>query len=303
LSTSLPVFDLNQYLQACTKRYTACLDSLPTTKTLSGLVSTARFHYLKLDSNGRPRWLDLARNLATQILFYCFSVQKRSEACTDDEILELRQEAREFFREADRSGEAGEILLYFLQEVILKAPQIVSKISLKSNPQLETFGSDGIHMKWHEKDGKLDLYFGEAKLYGDLASAVNEAVKSILGFHEKGMERFELRMVTRHFKNADGPTKEAVLDYVKTGTAAETVRINHACLLGFNSDAYSRLPHGGEKDLQQIFCDRYQANVDSLKEAIESKFSKFKKKRLRFEVFVLPFTSVDQFRKAFLKAL
>lgn len=303
MSTTQPTFDLDRYLRACTKRYSACLDSLPATATLSGLEATARFHYLRLDSNGRPRWLDLAQNLAFHILYYCFSVQKRDGARTDDDVLELRQEAREFFREAERSGEAGEILLYFLQEVILKAPQIVAKISLKSNPRLETFGSDGIHVRWHEKDGKLDLYFGEAKLYRNLASAADEAVKSILGFHKKGMERFELRMVTRHFKHADGPTKEAVLDYVKTGTAANTVRINHACLLGFNSNAYARLPHGGDKDLQQIFCERYQANVESLKEAIEKKFSHFKRKRLRFEVFVLPFTSVDQFRKAFLQAL
>lgn len=268
-----------------------------------GFDSTARFHYLKLDANGRPRWRDLAKNLADHILSYCFAVQKRPGNRSDQDTLALRREAKDFFREENRSGEAGEILLYFLQEAVLRAPQIVSKISLKTNPRLETFGSDGIHVKWHEADGKLDLYFGEAKLYKNLGDAATGAVDSILRFHESGMENFEVRMVTRHFKHADGLTKDAILEYVKGGTSTKTVRINHACLLGYNSRSYTYLPHGGVCDLEQIFRDRYETHVNSLRTILETRFSKLKKMRLRFEIFVLPFTSVDKFRKAFLEAL
>ena len=303
MNAATPVQNLESYLEACTERYTACLDSIPTTVTFSGFTSTARFHYLKLDANGRPRWQDLAKNLADHIISYCFAVKKRPGNRSDLDTLALRREAKDFFREENRSGEAGETLLYFLQEAVLRAPQIVSKISLKTNPKLETFGSDGIHVKWHEADGKLDLYFGEAKLYKTLGAAATEAVKSILGFHKNGMEDFEVRMVTRHFKHADGPTKEAVLDYVKGGSSAKTVRINHACLLGYNSESYSLLPHGGDGDLEQIFRDGYEAHVDELRKTLATRFSKFAKMRLGFEIFVLPFTSVDEFRKAFLEAL
>jgi hypothetical protein len=104
------------------------------------------------------------------------------------------------------------MLLYFLLEAVLGAPQMVTKIALKTNPELETFGSDGIHMKWHEEHGLLDVYFGEAKLYQDIGDAATKAVTSIEGFHENDMDRFELRMVTSHFKHADGETKEAVLN-------------------------------------------------------------------------------------------
>jgi hypothetical protein len=303
LNAAPPTLDLEEYLEACTKRYTACLDSIPTTASVSGLISTARFHYLKLDSNGRPRWKDLAKNLADHILYYCFAVRKRPGGRSELDTLALRREARDFFREENRSGEAGEILLYFLLEAVLRAPQIVSKISLKTNPNLETFGSDGIHVKWHEDDGKLDLYLGEAKLYQHLGTAANQAVESILGFHENGMESFEVRMVTTHFKHAEGPTKEAILDYVKGGTSAKTVRINHACLLGYNSQSYAQLPLGGDKDLEQIFRERYEAKVDAMRKTLEARFSKLIELRLRFEIFVLPFASVDEFREEFLKAL
>jgi len=294
---------LDEYLQVSTERYSACLDSLPVNHEVPGLKATGRFHYFKVDGNGRPRWQDLAKNLAYHILYYCFSVQKRQEARDDPDIMEMRDEARQFFRDEKRSGEAGEMLLYFLLEAVLRAPQMVSKIALKTNPRLETFGSDGIHMKWHEGDGMLDVYFGEAKLYQDLSTAAKEAVESIENFHAHSMEEFELRMVTRHFKHASGPLHDAILAYVDRGTAAETVRVNHACLLGYNWDEYSGLPEASLQIMVQELQSRYQRKRQRIETVLNNRFTDFREKRLRFEIFVLPFTSVDDFREAFLDAL
>jgi hypothetical protein len=219
------------------------------------------------------------------------------------EIMELRDEARQFFRDTTRSGEAGETLLYFMLEAILQAPQMVSKISLKTNPELETFGSDGIHMKWNAADKMLDLYFGEAKLHKRVGKAIKEAVTSIEKFHENRMEEFELRMVTRHFKHAEGVLKDSILAYVQRGTAPETVRINHACLLGYNWNAYDLLANGDLITMTTDFQARYRKVIHRLKNILDTRFGTFQEKRLRFEVFVLPFTSVDAFREAFLAAL
>jgi hypothetical protein len=206
---------LDAYLQASVERYAACLDSLPQPSEIQGVDATVRFHHLRLDSNGRPRWKDLAQNLASHILSYCFSVQKRAEARSDVEVMDLRREARDFFRDEKRSGEAGEMLLYFILEAFLQAPQMVSKISLKTNPEVETFGSDGIHMKWNEHDEMLDVYFGEAKLYQELGPATTSAVESIEKFHANSMEEFELRLLTRHFKHANDELKTQVLFVLK----------------------------------------------------------------------------------------
>ncbi len=270
---------------------------------MDGLEATVRFHHLKLDSNGRPRWKDLADNLANHILSYCFSTQKRGMAVTDVQILELRREARDFFRDTARSGEAGEMLLYFILEAVLRAPQMVSKISLKTNPEVETFGSDGIHMKWHEVDQLLDVFFGEAKIYKSLGRASSSAAKSIEAFHANSMEAFELRLLTRNFKYAEGKLKEEILSYVNRGTAVKTVRVNHACLLGYNWDQYESLPQKSFEEMTSIFEEHYLNDRARILKHLNKHFSIFKRKRLRFEVIVLPFQCVDKFREAFLEAL
>jgi hypothetical protein len=51
------------------------------------------------------------------------------------------------------------------------------------------------------------------------------------------------------------------------------------------------------------FQQSYQSDLPRLQQLLESRFSRFAEKRLRFEVFLLPFTSVDDFRDAFREAL
>ena len=302
VATQFPL-SLSAYLQASTERCDACLQSLPDKYTLKGVEATARFHHLRLDGNGIPKFRELAECLADHITYYCCTAQKRARAMTDDELLLLRREARTFFRDEKRSGEAGEMLLYFLLEAILGAPQMVTKISLKTNPQLETFGSDGIHMKWHDADRLLDVFFGEAKLYQEISDAAAKAVTSIEGFHENDMARFELGMVTSHFKHADGPTKDAVLSYVDRAGSAVNCRINHACLLGYDWNAYAKLPMGAMDTMVAAFQDAYRTDLPRLQKILDDRFSRFADKRLRFEVFLVPFASVDEFRNAFQGAL
>jgi len=295
----LPPISLEQFLQASTERCDACLQALPELVAVKGVHATARFHHLRLDGNGRPKFRELAECLADHILTYCCTAQKRARAKTDDELLALRREARDFFRDEKRSGEAGEMLLYLLLEAIVGAPQMVTKIALKTNPEMETLGSDGIHMKWHAEHGQLDVYFNEAKLYQDIGDAASKAVESIETFHEKDMERYELRMVTSHYKHADDQTKAAVLEYVDRASSAVNCRINHACLLGYDWDAYGRLPEGDLQVMIDTFQGHYRAELPRLQSILNGRFARFAEKRLRFEIFVLPFSSVEEFRQAF----
>ena len=78
-----------------------------------------------------------------------------------------------------RSGEGGEVLLFLLPEQILKLPQAICKMSLKTSPQMPIHGSDGIHIGLTEDGKKLALYYGEAKVYADLSDAIRECVESI----------------------------------------------------------------------------------------------------------------------------
>lgn len=283
---------LQQLLQVSTRRCEACLHALPDTYAVPGLQATARFHHLRLDGNGRPKFRELAECLADHVTYYCCTAQKRGRAKADDELLALRREARSFFRDERRSGEAGEMLLYLLLEAILEAPQMVTKIALKTNPEMETFGSDGIHMKWHVEHGMLDVYFSEAKLIGDIHDAATKAVESIELFHERDMARYELRMVTSHYKHVDDATKAAVLEYVDLAGSAVNCRLNHACLLGYNWDAYAGLPEGDMNSIMDAFQMRYRAELPRLQKVLDGRLARFAEKRLRFEIFVLPFSSL-----------
>ncbi len=300
VATAIPTpISLQQFLQASTQKCEACLQALPETHAVPGLQATARFHHLRLDGNGLPKFRELAECLADHIVSYCCTAQKRARAKTDDELLALRREARDFFRDEKRSGEAGEMLLYLLLEAILGAPQMVTKIALKTNPEMETLGSDGIHMKWHVEHGMLDVYFNEAKLIQDIGDAATKAVESIELFHERDMARYELKMVTSHYKYADDETKAAVLEYVDRASSAVNCRLNHACLLGYNWDAYSRLPEGDMQLMVDAFQSHYRAELPKIQSLLNGRFARFAEKRLRFEIFVLPFSSVDKFREAF----
>jgi len=79
----------------------------------------------------------------------------------------LQKEANDVFikakKKANKSGEAGELLLFVLTEWILKAPQLLAKLPLKTSRDVPVHGTDGIHVGyWPEKDA-LCIYWGEAK--------------------------------------------------------------------------------------------------------------------------------------------
>ena len=113
------------------------------------------------------------------------------------------------------------------------------------------------------------------------------------------MARYELRMVTSHYKHVDDETKAAVLEYVDLASSAVTCRLNHACLLGYDWDAYSRLPEGDMQLMVDAFQGHYRAELPKIQTLLNGRFARFAEKRLRFEIFVLPFASVEKFREAF----
>lgn len=60
----------------------------------------------------------------------------------------------------------------------LGAPKILSKLELKTSPDMPVFKSDGVHCLDLGK-GNFQLIFGESKLYKDLTNGLHEAFKSI----------------------------------------------------------------------------------------------------------------------------
>jgi len=272
-------------------------------EALDGIDANLRFHHLLFDPNGEPKFCDLAEALADHMVDYCLSVKRRNNPITTKDHARLNRKARELLRKWGTSGEAGELLLYFLIEAILQAPQMVAKMSLKTNPNVEVHGSDGIHMKWDEKDQLLDIYFGEAKLEQTVYSALNGMIDSLVKFHDNGMRSNEIELVTNHYKHADGATKKAVMRLINRQLPGGDCRINHACLIGYDWDVYKELKSVKTTEITTKFLESYSKDIPRLKGLLTRRFTDFPYPRLRFQIFFLPFPTVQEFRDAFYKAV
>lgn len=297
------VKNLSEYIECSRDRYDACLDCIETGLKIDGAEVTLRFHHLRFDGNGQPKFQDLANCLADHLIEYCFSARRRGNPTHPHDYGKLHREARRLLRKFETGGESGELLLYFLMESILGAPQILAKMDLKTNRKIEVLGSDGIHMKWNDQDKCVDLFFGEAKLEQSVSSALDNAFASIERFHSEGSSELEFGLVTSHFKWSDEKVRQAVIEYVDRQKPGPDCRINHACLIGYDWSEYQKLGGLRQDALEMEFKDRYRAHAPNLMKKFSARYDGCALKHLRFEVFFLPFRTVQEFRDAFNRAV
>lgn len=295
--------DLARYLEVARGRCDALIDVVDEPLPVNGHNATARFKYVKFDANGQPKFKDLAECLVDHITQYCFSAQRRRRAHSEADKNRLYRQARDLARQSARAGESGELLLYFLMEAVLQAPQMVAKMDLKTARGMEIHGSDGVHMRWDERDSCLDVYFGEAKLYAQVYGALDGVFSSINSFHDQHEGEREIQIVTSHYKWADDRTKEVVLRMIDRQDPAPDCRWNHACLIGYDWDAYSELDGSERGEFVKGFCERYRSDHNRLLDLLSTRLGGFRFSEFHMEVFFLPFKSVQEFRDAFNIAL
>ncbi len=173
---------LQQYLEVCQRRFGSCISDLKQPLVVDGVQAEVSFHFVKFDPTTKePKFGLLAKALAKHIVQYCLSAKTRADvrqrAGYDEDEGELFMIARDYFRKLADSGEVGELLLFFLLEAAMGAPQVVCKMELKTNSADEVKGTDGIHVKWDVSDNHLDVYLGEAKLYQDIGGAMTDALE------------------------------------------------------------------------------------------------------------------------------
>ncbi|WP_176064112.1 HamA C-terminal domain-containing protein [Anaeromyxobacter diazotrophicus] len=282
---------------------------MPEVFPVGSASASAQFHYLKLDGNGQPKLAALAECLVDHLVNYALSA-KRTAAADFAETRGARQrqhsrinrEARRLLREYPTSGESGELLLYLILEVVLGAPQAVAKMELKTNPRVEVHGSDGIHMRYDETLDCLDVFFGESKLEQTVSGALRSAFQSIENFHDHAMAQHEFGLVTSNFKYMDEPLRQAVVRYLD-GQQLQACRVNHALLIGYDSPDYATCVGNSFREAEQEFRRVYAERAPRCVELAIERLREFKYRHLRFEVFFMPFTTVEDFRAAFYRAV
>lgn len=221
-------------------------------------------------------------------------------------VSHLSETAKALFKRANeatnRNGEAGELLLYLLTEWILDAPQLVAKMSLKTNREMPVHGSDGIHVRYSAEQSRLLLYWGESKLYADVSDAMTAAVSSIAEAIEPAKMQHEIELVQRNidFSGLDGPAKLAILKYLDPFDDAYNERHDvTTCLLGFNFDAFEALSLSTPDEAEAGFIKLAEAKLKELAPKLATTLKAANLANRPIEIFFFPVPSVQELRDLF----
>lgn len=199
-----------------------------------------------------------------------------------------------------KSGEGGEELLFLLAEQILDLPQALCKMNFKTSGKMHFHGADGIHIGLTEDNSKLALYYSEVKVYKDVDTAIKKCLESItplLKREEK--EQFELDLLS---SNLDIVHNDRLANKLKEYfnpnriECTELTEIRGLCLIAFDEEKYENFD--------------YEQNAQNIRPEISDWISKFKKEKINnnikdviINVFFIPMTCVETFRKTFKKKI
>lgn len=293
--------------------YSALIDFLEQGVKINDRVE-ASFHFLKYHDcvNRESNFLTTLRN---HLVFYCFP-KDRYIGKSVNEICGLVFEGRDkFFHPADtpatdkrkersgpsRSGELGELALYFLLESYLKAPQIVSKMSLKTTQGENFKGSDGIHIGII--GGNKCVFYCESKLNSNMDAAFSNCIASVIDFTENKKD-FEISIINNHIDVKDPDIRRAVLDFLDpTKPKGDDWVEVHACFVGFNWNKFSEIEKiSPNVALMTKLKEELAAEIEPVKKLLEEKL-KTPENKLRYFFFVMPFRDIEKLRVNFMNML
>lgn len=276
---------------------------------------TGSFHYITF-ADGVPTVQEFVEYLYDCLIPYCLPKAKVNEALSGIDlkadytrIVRLHDDARSLFIRAknqlESGGEPGELILYALLEWVLKAPRLVSKMYLKTNNNMPVHGTDGIHLGYDEKNDLLTIYFGESKIYQNFSGAADAAFKSMSELlANAGQISREIEILNNLSDLASLPPafQNKIRDYINPYSKSELTlqkRVVHACLLGFEYNAYKRILKMKPEQVASTFEDKYKQRIASACRVIERRYVDRLPVTTNLHLFLLPFPSLSTFRSAF----
>lgn len=217
----------------------------------------------------------------------------------------LQEKARRLFTKADRAGEVGELLLFYLAERQLGYPQVLCKMPLKTNPNVHAHGADGVHASLSPTTGHLRLHWGEAKLWADFNAALNDCCLSLqeMLLGPPGAKKTKTRDLELLKDNLDltHPVVEAaIMQYLDPDDSlSNKVEFCGLALVGFNYAEYATLCAQFTKPDAAAVSARTALWAEKIKAALE----KHELIGLTIDTLCVPCTSVDDIRSRFKQAL
>jgi hypothetical protein len=283
--------------------FDALLHDVELHAVIDGTRVTCHCHSIRVDGVGRPRVADLVDAICESVVE--FAIPRRdierakardAQTGTTREVMRLGNMARGLFSHLTNSGEGGELLLFVLAEMVLKLPQVMCKMSLKTNTQMHVHGVDGVHAGVDEATGRLALYWGEAKIYHDPAAAIRECLASLapvlIGTGPAGAATRDLQLLQGAMNVTDPALEEALKQFLNPRHPSyNDLEFRGLCLVGFNSDAYPSIGAQHEAIIEAV-----TAQLPAWKAQIKRRVSAEQLGPFALHIFCVPFPDVDDFR-------
>ncbi len=218
----------------------------------------------------------------------------------------LREEAMRIFmtvhKKTHRNGEAGELLLYVLTEWILAAPQIIAKMSLKTNRDMPVHGADGVHARFCGDTQRLLLYWGESKLHSRVSDAITDALDSIVEALTPEKIQHEIDLVQRNikFSGLAPAARDAFLRYLDPYDESYNARHDvTTCLVGFDFEGFDAIARADSMIAEEKFSALAQERMAALAPQVTRKLNDCGLAGHPIELFFFPVPSVERFRELF----
>lgn len=279
---------------------------------IEGHKVTVHCHCLTTDANGKVKVKRLAEFMRNAAADYAIPRKRIEEARERDArfrstsaVSKLHQEARGVFTDLATTGEGGEMLLFLLAERFLGLPHVLCKMDLKTDSRMHYHGADGVYAAVTD-DGKLKLYWGESKVYGNPTDAVRDCLKSLAPFlleedHEGSSRERDLLLLSDKADLGDPRLSEAFKRYFDTASPLSN-RIEYCgiALIGFDADFY---PSSDTRGVLEDIGAAAKIGLENWTTAVGRRLVAEKLEHFDIHFLCVPLPSVEKFREAFLEAM
>lgn len=273
---------------------------------------TTSFYYLAF-RDGLPTVAEFAKFLKHEIVNFCIPYSRRAKTAERAQanqkdarrlFVDEYEKARSLFiqasNELDRGGECGELILYLILEAIFGAPQVVSKMFLKTSGNMPVHGADGIHVSL-DQSGVLTFFLGESKGYAELSSALDDALTSIEHLRQAGPTQREIDILRDHMEVGQNPNlrDELVKYFDPYEPKANSRKDSHALLIGFTYRPYEALSKLPPAEAEARFSELYRRRCVSAIKLLEKKLVQRKMQHINIDANFIGVPSIANLRSAF----
>jgi hypothetical protein len=292
---------LDAHLECVTKDY-----KVPDTNT------KLHAHFIIVDLNNHSRVDRLIEAMRSRVTDYAIprkqfkEAQKKDyETGTGQNVSLLHEQAKNLFTDITKSGEGGELLLYMLAENFLGLPQILCKMSLKTDSRDHFKGSDGVYIKLDE-DSNLLLYWGESKIYANIQDSIRNCLMSLSPFLLQGeqsdAERQNDLYLLNSTVNIDNPELlQGLKNYLDSHHPTNRkLKYCGIALAGFSHDCYTKL---NTKDTIKEISKIIALEIEQWSNRVKGRISKEKLENYEIHFFCLAMPCADKFRESFSKIM